>query len=191
MSPEIYSCLDCDGFKADVWSLGVSLWGMITGGLIYDIASPSDKRFRILAKGEEGIRLLLQHDGVHDVPPLLVHLLSKMLEIDPRKRYLTSDILAHPWLGLNSQVKKPAQSSTSALLESKSSPLPVTSPLRLPREMALLALSPKKKVAVSPSISWTFSFASTELLQRAKSLTVEKMEKAQRTQRTPRKLSLS
>jgi len=104
MSPEVYGLQKYDGFKADIWSLGIILWGMITGTLIYSKASTSDARFKVLAShGVEGINLLLKQDRVFDVPSSLVDLLSQMLHIDPIKRYSIQDVLAHPWLNLNKQ----------------------------------------------------------------------------------------
>jgi len=183
MSPEVYNCESYDGFKADVWSLGIVLWGMLTGGLLYRIASTTDKRYQLLTKGQEGIKLLLEMDGVHDVSPLLIHLLSNMLAIDPEKRYLTEDVLAHPWLGLTSQAEKPTSSSSSpVVLENKtippSTPSPAPSPARPARDIFLAALSPKAKP--SPSIASRFSFSSVGLLRKAKSWNAEKSERSNR-----------
>lgn len=98
MSPEVYQVVRYDGFKADVWSLGVVLWGMITGGLIYRKPILSDSRFTLLTKGQEGLKELLQLDEVSDVSPSLLHLLSKMLDVNSETRYLIHDVLAHPWV---------------------------------------------------------------------------------------------
>jgi len=127
MCPEVFNAQAYDGFKADIWSLGICLWGMVTGGLIYRTASVDDCRFQLLTKGKKGILRLLHLDGVDDVPPLLVHLLSKMLKIDAGKRYLIEDVLAHPWLKgqkTKERVQKPLETSPESELSDceKSSP---------------------------------------------------------------------
>jgi len=115
MAPEVYNSQHYDGFKADVWSLGVCIWGMVTGGLLYRVASIEDYRYKTLTKGRKGIARLLHSDGVFDVPPLLIHLLSKMLVVDVNKRYLIQDVLAHPWLRGHSHdhLAKPIEGSPS------------------------------------------------------------------------------
>jgi len=106
MSPEVYRLQRYDGFKADVWSMGIILWGMITGTLVYQKASLRDPRFAILAKsGEDGVNLLLKQDEVPDVPPSLVCLMSRMLDINPETRYSIEDVLVHPWVKVE---QKPA-----------------------------------------------------------------------------------
>jgi len=99
MSPEVYRLQEYDGFKADIWSLGIILWGMVTNTLVYRKASLNDPRFAILAKyGAEGINLLLQHEKISDVPSDLVDLISRMLDMNPKTRYSAADVLAHPWV---------------------------------------------------------------------------------------------
>jgi len=98
MSPEVYNLRRYDGFKADVWSLGVVLWVMITGGLLYRKPTILDKRFSLLEEGEEGIERLLQVDGIQDINPTLIHLFSRMLDVNPITRYVIEDVLSHPWL---------------------------------------------------------------------------------------------
>jgi len=98
MSPEVYQVVRYDGYKADIWSLGVVLWGMITGGLIYRKPILADYRFGLLTKGQEGLKELLQLDEVSDVSPSLLHLLSKMLDVNAETRYLIQDVLSHPWV---------------------------------------------------------------------------------------------
>jgi len=87
-----------DGFKADVWSAGIVLWAMLTGGLVYRVAGAKDPRFELLALGRSGIEKLLEQDEVTDLPEMVVDLLSKMLAVDVNKRYLIEDVLAHPWI---------------------------------------------------------------------------------------------
>jgi serine/threonine protein kinase len=100
MSPEVYQVQKYDGYKADVWSLGVVLWGMVTGGLIYRKPSMTDHRFVTLSKGREGLTKLLQLDEISDVCGSLLDLLVHMLDLNPETRYSADDVLAHPWLKL-------------------------------------------------------------------------------------------
>jgi len=113
MSPEVYQLEKYDGFKADVWSLGVVLWGMTTGGLIYKKPSYSDERFLLLTKGQEGLQRLLQLDEIDDMPVSLLNLLTKMLEVNVEHRYLIEDVLAHPWLNLNPESNKQPVAKTN------------------------------------------------------------------------------
>jgi len=98
MPPEVYRLKEYDGYKADVWSLGVILWQMITSTIIFKKPSVNDPRFALLARGTEGIQLLLQQDGVNDVPSDLIDLLSNMLNVNAQDRYLIDDVLKHSWV---------------------------------------------------------------------------------------------
>jgi len=98
ISPEVGALEDYDGFKADVWSLGIIFWAMLTNSLLYHLPLPEDKRYQYMMKGRDGLKSLLESDGIADVPPSALHLLSKMLTIDVDQRYLIDDVLAHPWI---------------------------------------------------------------------------------------------
>jgi len=114
MSPEVYRLQEYDGFKADVWSLGVILWQMITFTIIYHKPSVNDPRFALLTKGVEGIQSLLQQDKILDVPTELVDLLSKMLNVKARNRFLIDDVLQHPWI-TDSKSKTDSKSENCSL----------------------------------------------------------------------------
>jgi len=103
MSPEAFSDQFFDGFKSDVWSLGVILWALITGSLVYKQPSLDDRRFKYLVSSG-GVKLLLQKNGVFGLPSPVVHLLSKLLEPDVNRRYLIDDVLRHPWLSVNTSI---------------------------------------------------------------------------------------
>jgi len=114
ISPEVYRLKEYDGFKADVWSLGVILWQMITSTIIYKKPSVNDPRFALLTRGTEGLTILLQQDGITDVPSVVIDLLSKMLTINAQDRYLIDDVLKHSWLQ-DSKIKKQVTPEKSQL----------------------------------------------------------------------------
>jgi len=147
MSPEVYSLMEYDGFKADVWSLGVILWVMVTGGLLYNFATSSDKRFQCLQRGKKGIKFLLQIDEVHDVPPSLILLLSMMLEVDAKKRCLIEDVLAHPWVKMTPLVHSQNPIQSSVLMDTKT-----TSSVAIPSSPSYSTLS-SVVISASPSSS--------------------------------------
>jgi len=145
MSPEVYQLEKYDGFKADVWSLGVVLWGMTTGGLIYKKPSYADQRFLLLTKGQDGLQRLLQLDEIDDTPPPLIHLLSKMLEVNAENRYLIEDVLAHPWLNLNAESSKHQLPKLKTPVEQKKlPPSPTLSPSLPPISPLPPSLSPPR-----------------------------------------------
>jgi len=98
VAPEVYAGEEFDGFKADVWSVGIVLWAMLTGGLVYRHPCLKDSRFQLLTLGKPGILKLLEVDQVWDVPDIIIDLLSKMLNVDPTQRPLIEDVLSHPWV---------------------------------------------------------------------------------------------
>jgi len=151
MSPEVYEMQKYDGFKADIWSLGVILWGMLTGGLLYRKASPTDERFAFLTKGEEGIRELLQIDEVYDVPNPIIHMLSRLLDINPKTRYLIEDVLNHPWLKLPKPKVEVAEEKT---------PLTITPPRPLRTFAPIQSTSTPTEKNISPKTSKTALFPS-------------------------------
>jgi serine/threonine protein kinase len=95
--PEIYNYQDFDGYKADVWSLGVMLWAMLTGSLLYNRPHDTDSNFRYLTKGQDGIEKLLREQKVYDVPSCIIEGLAKMLSVDPKNRWTIAEVLAHNW----------------------------------------------------------------------------------------------
>jgi len=98
MAPEIYCFHPYDGYKADVWSLGVIFWSMLSNGSLYDKPVPSDPHFAYVQKGKEGLQQLFEGSDVNDIAPQCVDLLSHMLSIYPGSRYTIEEVLAHPWM---------------------------------------------------------------------------------------------
>jgi serine/threonine protein kinase len=88
-APECFGRTPYDGVKFDCWSCGVVLYTMLTGQLPW--TSPNDQKIIAqICKGEYYLPKSLS-DPSRD-------LLSKILELDPQRRFSTADMLAHPWL---------------------------------------------------------------------------------------------
>ena len=65
MAPEVYAGKSFDPFKADVYSAGVSLFLMLTGGHAYEAPVASDRRFAAVIAGREGLDALLKVSFAH------------------------------------------------------------------------------------------------------------------------------
>jgi len=92
-----------DGRAADVWSMGVVLYALLTGKLPFD----HDDIRRLLTKVKTGVFTMPT-----SLPETIKDLLWKMLTVDPTKRITIEMIKAHPALQLsapfNSQIQYPA-----------------------------------------------------------------------------------
>jgi 5'-AMP-activated protein kinase catalytic alpha subunit len=86
--PEIISNESYDGKSADVWSLGVLLFTMVTGSLPWSPGNQTEL-FRQI------------RDADIDIPATLSaplrELLGQMLERTPRERITIGEVLGHPW----------------------------------------------------------------------------------------------
>lgn len=78
-----------DGVKADAWSLGIISYILLTG--VHPFVD---------SKGDLMITMLKQ--GIVEYPDFLsrgsIHFLSRLLSINPWKRYSVSQVSLHPWL---------------------------------------------------------------------------------------------
>lgn len=93
-----------DGFTADVWSLGVSLFALLSGFFPLDEATQKDWRYPKL--------ILAQNQGLSTVETIykwykrpttqltleVINLLDGMLMIDPTRRFTLAQVIEHPWL---------------------------------------------------------------------------------------------
>ncbi|ETI32105.1 serine/threonine protein kinase [Phytophthora nicotianae CJ01A1] len=94
MAPEIVTGGPYDPKAADVWSLGIVLFIMLTGSPLVALASMTVKSFR--AFKQAGIATVLESWGVAgSMSSNALLLLAGMLEIDPRKRLTVEQVLEH------------------------------------------------------------------------------------------------
>lgn len=88
-SPECLCRIPYDGRSADVWSLGVILYVMVTGQNPWNISNTSLMLHQILR-------------GSYHLPDFLsqslTNLISNMLKVNPSERFTMQDVLAHSWL---------------------------------------------------------------------------------------------
>ncbi|XP_047418085.1 sperm motility kinase 4A-like [Sciurus carolinensis] len=88
-APEVALREDYEGPPADVWSLGVVLYFMLTGSRAFLANTAREVRQRVT-------------EGAYDVPPHLSQgaqsLIREMLTVDPAQRPTLEQVLGHPWL---------------------------------------------------------------------------------------------
>ena len=96
LSPECVREEPLDPFAADVWSLGICLYAMLTGRLLY--TSPRDPAFHMIARG--GIRNVInsyeKYGAVLSAPAK--NLICRMLHADAAKRPTLEEITQHAFL---------------------------------------------------------------------------------------------
>ncbi|XP_050679716.1 calcium/calmodulin-dependent protein kinase kinase 1 isoform X2 [Leptidea sinapis] len=99
-----------NGEAADIWSLGVTLYAMVTGRLPWSASSVSELQRRILADP-------LIFPSRPTVSSSLRRLLSRMLEKDPVKRATMKEIKEHEWVTCDGQQPLPTEQENCRLVE--------------------------------------------------------------------------
>eukprot|EP01084_Bolivina_argentea_P286959 492358_1 len=92
---EVYKKRPFDARAADVWSLGVAICAMLTGGMPFQKASQSDYAFSMIMNGEM-VDLLKRWNKAHHVTPSSVDLLQRIF-VKEKSRINIEDIKKHPW----------------------------------------------------------------------------------------------
>jgi len=103
-APEVLADRGYDGFKADVWSLGVCLFCLLSGFFPVDEASGKDWRFDKLRRAQQTGRSSTSviyswyRRSTSFLSPQVLNLLDGMLLIDPTQRLSMDQIQDHPWV---------------------------------------------------------------------------------------------
>ena len=104
-APEVMARLGYNGYLADVWSLGVCLFGLVSGFFPVDEASPRDWRFERIARQQHVapaqstvVSIFAFYNRPCPLSVPLIDVLDRMLQVVPAKRSALSEIADSPWV---------------------------------------------------------------------------------------------
>ncbi|KAL3669543.1 hypothetical protein V7S43_004931 [Phytophthora oleae] len=97
MAPEVVARERYDPRQADIWSVGIAFFILLTSSPPFERAEPSDPGFRYVAK--RGIKAVFTAWGLgEEVSEPMQDLLARMLCVDPEERITMEEIWQHPLL---------------------------------------------------------------------------------------------
>lgn len=99
-----------DGEAADIWSLGVTLYAMVTGRVPWSASSSAELQRRVQKEPLPMPNKLI-------LSPLLLRLLHRMLEKDPARRATMQEIKNDPWVTKSGQSPLPSEAENCRLVE--------------------------------------------------------------------------
>jgi len=108
VAPEVLKEKGYNGFTADLWSCGVILFVMLAGYLPFDDPN-MNALFNKIERGEYRMAKYFS--------PEVKDLISKMLLVDPEKRYGLEDVIAHPWFRVGWDEAKFQEVKTGAIIQ--------------------------------------------------------------------------
>ncbi|KAH0787110.1 CAMK family protein kinase [Histomonas meleagridis] len=108
-APEVIAGHPYDGKKADIWSLGVILYIMVTGKIPWEISNESQLYFQI--------RTARFHIP-SGISSSLCHLINSLMQPQPSIRLTIEEVLYHPWVTKQPQRKR--ANSFQALMKANS-----------------------------------------------------------------------
>ena len=146
------------GLAVDVWSCGVVLYQMMSGGHSpYNITATSTQMLHAHLKKHALNGIKRPHGmGEMQFPEAVLQLVRRMLTFDPAQRITCEEILQHPWVkanngSINGSINGSSPSPSSSLSPVRRAAL-VGSPHRTPTRTTLNApgISPKRTRSRTP-----------------------------------------
>jgi len=92
--PEMFARYPVDGYRADIWALGVILYYLVMEHAPWDQAVPEDECFVWNSNSQNLMAAMVAHPLSESGKKLLFRMLSS---VDPANRLSIDSILQHPW----------------------------------------------------------------------------------------------
>ena len=89
IAPEILKNKGYEGFGVDIWSAGVVLYAMLSGNVPFK-GGDLKELHKLIIEGE--------YKPINNISKEASHLIKCLLNVDPKSRITTDDILVHPWM---------------------------------------------------------------------------------------------